>query len=416
VAPRSPKTLLLAAAALCAVAGCGGGGAADATGCERQLWYPDGDGDGYGVEQGATSACDPPDGTAERTGDCDDDRADVHPGRHEMCDGIDNDCDPSTPDAGVSGVSAAGVEDLTGSVPAPPQLWAVPRDLTQVTFCAGTHAVGLVVTSDLAIRGSGSSRGDVVLSGAGEVAVLQVAGDDVAVSLSHLTITDAAPSDAPDGVGWSVTCEGSSEVVAQGVSVTTAAGVGGFTSAGCDLQLSGVALTGVVPTDDGEDGSAGGVAVSRGSLSVTDGTFLHNSGISGDLADMRLTGVTIASHRSTFGAAFEARASDVVLSGVVIDDTRSAYNPAATFESFSAVRLTDVTFSRGRSDDSASGAAVLVGFGTEVEGSSVTFNQNVVYDLEYTTTTSGSRALYGDLGAVATMSCDTERRDCVFSY
>ncbi len=57
-------------------------------------WYPDGDGDGWGVSGGdSIVTCDPPDGYASAEGDCDDDAAAIHPTAAELCDDIDNDCD-----------------------------------------------------------------------------------------------------------------------------------------------------------------------------------------------------------------------------------------------------------------------------------------------------------------------------------
>ncbi|MCK6546928.1 discoidin domain-containing protein [Myxococcota bacterium] len=56
--------------------------------------YRDGDGDGYGVPQITAEACSIPGGFADNPEDCDDTRADVHPGAAEICgDNLDNDCD-----------------------------------------------------------------------------------------------------------------------------------------------------------------------------------------------------------------------------------------------------------------------------------------------------------------------------------
>ena len=62
-------------------------------------WYPDGDGDGFGRDRGATETCDgPPPGAVDRGGDCDDDNADVYPSAVELCDELDNDCDGEVDD------------------------------------------------------------------------------------------------------------------------------------------------------------------------------------------------------------------------------------------------------------------------------------------------------------------------------
>jgi len=70
----------------------------------RTDWYPDGDGDGFGVSSSAPdSRCVAPAGTADNLDDCDDGRAAVNPDADEVCnDGLDNDCDDSL------GTTAAG--------------------------------------------------------------------------------------------------------------------------------------------------------------------------------------------------------------------------------------------------------------------------------------------------------------------
>jgi hypothetical protein len=64
-------------------------------------WYYDGDDDGWGDAASATVACAPPAGHVAAAGDCDDARADVHPGRVEVCDDadVDEDCDTLADDA-----------------------------------------------------------------------------------------------------------------------------------------------------------------------------------------------------------------------------------------------------------------------------------------------------------------------------
>ena len=59
-------------------------------------WYEDGDGDGFGEEDSSVVDCAEPEGWVTTGGDCDDDDPGVHPEAEEVCDGIDNDCDPTT--------------------------------------------------------------------------------------------------------------------------------------------------------------------------------------------------------------------------------------------------------------------------------------------------------------------------------
>ena len=56
-------------------------------------FYEDTDGDGYGITDATTEACDLPTGYAVATGDCDDTDRTVSPSATELCDGVDNDCD-----------------------------------------------------------------------------------------------------------------------------------------------------------------------------------------------------------------------------------------------------------------------------------------------------------------------------------
>ena len=75
--------------------------------CAGGSWYPDGDGDGYGVEAVPQASCAPLPGYAARLGDCDDSDATRYPGSPEINDGRDNQC-AGEPGYGLVDEIAAG--------------------------------------------------------------------------------------------------------------------------------------------------------------------------------------------------------------------------------------------------------------------------------------------------------------------
>ncbi len=70
---------------------------------DAEVWYADTDADGYGGMATTVTACEKPPGYVLDGTDCDDARADVHPGAVEICyDGMDNNCDKASGEGCVS--------------------------------------------------------------------------------------------------------------------------------------------------------------------------------------------------------------------------------------------------------------------------------------------------------------------------
>ncbi len=66
-------------------------------------FWRDADGDGYGEGDTQVVDCAPPRGFVDNNDDCDDTRADIHPGRSEQCNGVDDDCDDEIDEADAYG-------------------------------------------------------------------------------------------------------------------------------------------------------------------------------------------------------------------------------------------------------------------------------------------------------------------------
>jgi hypothetical protein len=69
----------------------------------QSIWYSDSDGDGFGDAASSQQACLQPPGTSGNADDCNDALAAVSPSATEVCDGIDNNCDQQSDEAGAVG-------------------------------------------------------------------------------------------------------------------------------------------------------------------------------------------------------------------------------------------------------------------------------------------------------------------------
>ena len=97
---------------------------------DAPTWYGDGDADGWGEDADSTVACDPPVGSVDQAGDCDDADPAVHPGAAETdCeDPTDYDCDGETLYADADGDGSPACVDCDDSDPEVSELTAETCD------------------------------------------------------------------------------------------------------------------------------------------------------------------------------------------------------------------------------------------------------------------------------------------------
>ena len=101
-----------------------------------ELWYGDGDGDGFGTPDSVTVACDPPSGFVADATDCDDTDPAVNPdGVDDDCDGVDQDCDGEIDEAAPV-VYADGDGDGFGDLDVTASVCDAPADyVSDATDC-----------------------------------------------------------------------------------------------------------------------------------------------------------------------------------------------------------------------------------------------------------------------------------------
>ena len=206
-------------------------------------FYEDGDRDGFGNPEVTAQACTVPAGFVDNDQDCDDTRDTTAPGASERCDGIDNDCDPETPDTGaVFAADSGGMQDLgeifAGGTEATPASVVLDRDGT-LDVCEGTWFVSLRIEADVVVQGQGDAN-LVILDGGGARPGIWVA-DPVDVVVKDLTVQNASDPVNTVPRGAALHCESDARVDGENLTLLGGppSGFGGVLSAmdGCALSL-----------------------------------------------------------------------------------------------------------------------------------------------------------------------------------
>ena len=135
-------------------------------------FYGDSDEDGFGNVYDTVQACAAPEGYVANADDCNDLDDRISPSATEQCDGVDNDCDPSTSDAGVAFQRADGTwrsvtsNFATGTLTDPASL--VLQEEGDLYVCSGTWYASIRANADVTIVGP-QGRDVTILNGGGQV-------------------------------------------------------------------------------------------------------------------------------------------------------------------------------------------------------------------------------------------------------
>ena len=247
---------------------------------DASTWYLDDDGDGYGLSDTTTVACEQPSGYAEEPGDCDDAEPEVNPGHVEYCDGIDNNCDGTLDNSsGVTFTDLSGVStDLTSAFRAgsfsSPYDYELADDGT-LTFCDGQFYTHITISATqaelLGLYGSAST----VLSAASSDRVVTAGSSTTTVSLEGLDLTLGYVEGS--GGGFYGEASGLALTVTDCIfSANDATDGGGIYAAGGTVDISGTSFLLNEASDDG-----GALIATSSSVSVSDSSFTTNTASSG---------------------------------------------------------------------------------------------------------------------------------------
>ena len=220
-------------------------------------WYIDVDMDGYGDQNlDPFWRCENPSNEANayvRDGqDCDDTNRRVHPDAQEVCDGLDNDCNPGSLEDGLVAFRSSSDGTLTdvdfsGSSFESPNHW----DLTgvdRVNMCVGIHYATVSTSEDVDFFGFGATPEGVILSGGNSGRTVLLVEEDSGGDFSEVNLTNFSIRNGEgDTLYWSeplagggIGCLGTeSELSLNNMLVTdNVAHVGaGIFSYGCDVQI-----------------------------------------------------------------------------------------------------------------------------------------------------------------------------------
>ena len=228
----------------------------------------DSDADGY-------STCD---------GDCDDSDPTLSPGATEVCDGVDNDCDPNTLEDGMviffdgSGVATDLTSVFATGTSTLPTTYTLTEDYSELNFCNGTYYVELLVDGYSDIRGLGNN---VVLAGGGGSPVIT---STTSLSVYDLTIQDGDGGMDPNNflVGGGIACKESytgygnpvlniNNVTFQNNSADIGGAIGVYTDSYCDVNVNDSLIQNNTAT------YGGGIGLLHGDLEITSSDIVGNS-------------------------------------------------------------------------------------------------------------------------------------------
>jgi hypothetical protein len=334
-------------------------------------WYSDGDDDGYGdLDDPGTLACDAPAEHVADNTDCEDGDGAVHPGAAEICNGVDDDCDAGTSEAGrVSFEDRAGTlsdvtADFSGGTSAAPAAYTVSTEGT-LTFCDDRFYTHILVETDVQIAGM---SGDEVLDGGGAGSVVDIQTDALSVSVVDIGIQNGEANNTWEGftAGGGIHCAAATDLSLVNATLdgNSAELGGGLFSDGCAVDINDSAL------DNNLADAGGGLFATNGVVELVDSTLSGNLASAGgglyayDGAELDLLDTVVEANEAEWGAGLYQQGGAVsctgspTTAGGFISNVATEYGSAVVLRSEPATSTFDAVScdlgEPGTSDDNTS--------------------------------------------------------------
>jgi hypothetical protein len=356
-------------------------------------WYADFDLDGYGGGVPIV-ACDAPAGAVSNGADCDDLDAQVHPGAEEVCNGIDDDCDPFSSETGfvtVEGVQYWSIQDGIDAAP----------DGGTVGICDGTWFENLRVDRDIVLEGMGADVSIVDGSEAGPV--VSVAPGFV-LTVRRLTLQHGV-GEVEAGFGSSNTIGGAIQAYRANALVVESSAIRSSTAqTGAGIMGPGrgdVTLLDTIVSDNTAENTGGGAYLPVEGVSAIDiqdceftgntsgsdgGGFTiyatgFNVGATATITDSLLDGNVVGPDRHGCGGAFWSYHPGLTLHGVTISNNVAPDGGGAcTWDNATADDKTEIVDNATYEGGHGGGIFALAGFWRygHVEGNTAAYGGGVV--------------------------------------
>lgn len=327
-------------------------GETDESPVDGGTFFEDMDGDGYGNASVSAQFCEPVTGWADNDADCDDAHAEASPVGIEICDGLDNDCDPSTLEDGmIYAVTPGAVDSIQSAITG-------ATEGETVNICSGVYTESLFIKRSVHLHGPNGAENTIITAPTGLSAVIRVmtGGSGIDLEMSDLTITGGVNATGGGGIeakgAQTLTVE---RCIVEGNEGSEGGGIRGPAKPGTTTLNDTI-----VRDNDGDLG--GGINLSGGEIlnsQIENNTASAYGGglYAVDSPKLDLTGTTLASNAAEIGGGIFLAGIDTVTGGIVNANV-ATYLAGGVYGS-DVFTVSDMTL-RTNSSGSYAGGACLV--------------------------------------------------------